>query len=560
MQEGTRIGGPTLGEGNLISGNKNQGIWLVASPGALIQGNSIGTDALGAATIPNENRGLWLAGSSNTVVGGTAPAARNLISGNGGEGIRVEDASNNTIQGNYIGTDLSGVKPLGNAGNGIFITSASQTNLIGDGQAGAGNAIAYNGGDGISIAGEPAQSNSASTMHLLSGNSIHSNGGAGIDLNDDGVTPNDSGDADSGANFSQNYPVLSSAVFSAGHIRIQGTLNTDANTPVHIEFFGNGLADPSGFGEGRHFLGTTNVTTDASGNASFDVDVPFITGSQKVTATASADLGTSEFSSAIQISDAPSQLLNIATRLRVQGGDNVLIGGFIVTGTDPKKVVIRGMGPSLAQFFNGTLADPTLELFQGNTSLGSSNDWKESQAEIEATGIPPSHDKESAIVRTLAPGSYTAVLQGNGGSTGIGVVEVYDLDQGANSKLANIASRGFVEAGDNIMIGGLIVGPGGGASTKGVVRAIGPTLSNFGIAGTLQDPTLDLVNANGGVIRTNNNWNDSQETEIAATGLQPGDFRESALIEVLAPGNYTAIVRGSGNTTGVGLVEVYNLE
>jgi len=254
------------------------------------------------------------------------------------------------------------------------------------------------------------------------------------------------------------------------------------------------------------------------------------------------------------------RLLNIATRLRVGAGENVLIGGFIITGTDPKKVIIRGIGPSLAQFFNGTLDDPTLQLFQGNTPLASNNDWRESEAEVTATGIPPSHDKESAIVRTLAPGSYTAILGGNGGSTGIGVVEVYDLDQNANSKLANIASRGFVDIGDNVMIGGLIVGPADGASAKVVVRAMGPSLESFGIAGALQDPTLDLVNSNGVVLRANNNWQDSQQAEIEATGLQPGDIRESTLIEMLAPGNYTAIVRGAGNTTGVGLVEVYNLQ
>jgi hypothetical protein len=257
---------------------------------------------------------------------------------------------------------------------------------------------------------------------------------------------------------------------------------------------------------------------------------------------------------------ADSRLLNIATRMRVQSGENVLIAGFIIAGSDSKKVIIRGIGPSLSQFFSGTLDDPTLELFQGSTSLASNNDWKESQAEIEATGIPPTNDRESAIVRTLPPGSYTAVLNGNGGSTGIGVVEVYDLDQAANSKLANIASRGFVDTDNNVMIGGLIIGPNSGSSTKVVVRAIGPTLSGFGIAEALQDPTLELVNSNGIVLRTNNNWQDSQKSEIEAVHLQPGDNRESAVVEVLAPGNYTAIVRGLGNTTGVGLVEVYNVQ
>ena len=185
----------------------------------------------------------------------------------------------------------------------------------------------------------------------------------------------------------------------------------------------------------------------------------------------------------------------------------------------------------------------------------------ESEAEIAATGIPPTHEKESAIVYTLAPGSYTAVLQGQGGLTGIGVVEVYDLDLNSDSKLANIASRGFVETGDNVMIGGVIVGPADGTAAKVVVRAIGPSLGNFGIAGVLPDPTLELVDANGVVLRANNDWKDGQQTEIEAVGLQPADTREAALIETLAPGNYTAVVRGAGNTTqGVGLVEVYNIE
>jgi hypothetical protein len=255
-----------------------------------------------------------------------------------------------------------------------------------------------------------------------------------------------------------------------------------------------------------------------------------------------------------------SQLLNISTRLRVQMGDNALIGGFIITGTEPKKVLIRGIGPSLSSFFSGALADPTLELYAGSALLGTNDNWKsDQQAAIEATGIPPADDLESAIVRTLAPGSYTAVLRGRSNTTGIGVVEAYDLDRTANSRLANISTRGFVETGDDVMIGGLIVGPSDATSTTVVVRAIGPTLGNFGIQGALQDPTLDLVNSDGVVVRSNNNWRDSQEAGIIATGLAPGDDRESALVQTVAPGNYTAIVRGAGNTTGVALVEAYHL-
>jgi hypothetical protein len=255
-----------------------------------------------------------------------------------------------------------------------------------------------------------------------------------------------------------------------------------------------------------------------------------------------------------------SRLLNIATRMRVQSGDNVLIAGFIITGTDSKKVIVRGIGPSLAQFFSGVLANPTLELFQGNTSLASNDDWKQNQTEVQNTGIPPTNNLESAIVRTLAPGSYTAILRGAGNTSGIGVVEAYDLDQTGNSKLANIATRGFVETGNNAMIAGLTGGPTGNSTFKVVVRVIGPSLSNLGIAGALQDPTLELADSNGTVIRSNNDWKTGQPAEVAATGLQPSDDRESALMETLAPGQYTAIVRGNGNTTGVAVVEAYNVQ
>jgi uncharacterized repeat protein (TIGR03803 family) len=261
------------------------------------------------------------------------------------------------------------------------------------------------------------------------------------------------------------------------------------------------------------------------------------------------------------------KLLNIATRLRVLAGDQVLIGGFIVTGTDPKNVIIRGIGPSLAQFFSGALADPTLDLYQGDTLLMSNNDWKsDQQAVIEATHIPPTNDLEAAIVRTLAPGSYTAILRGNNNTTGIGVVEVYDLSQTANSELANISSRGFVDAGDNVMIGGLIVGGGtGGGTVSVIVRAIGPSLSSSGLLGALQDPTLELHDGNGATIRSNDNWKtredgSSQQSEIEATTIPPTNDLESALVQTLSPGNYTAVVRGKDNTTGIAVVEVYNLQ
>ena len=255
---------------------------------------------------------------------------------------------------------------------------------------------------------------------------------------------------------------------------------------------------------------------------------------------------------------AEKTLGNIATRLPVLTGENVLIGGIIVVGEVPKRVIIRALGRSLgASGVSGTLEDPTLELFQGETLLVANDDWKDDQeGEIRDTGVQPSDDREAAIVRTLEPGSYTAVVRGKDDTTGVALVEAYDLDQRPDSKLANIATRGFVGSGEDVLIGGFIVGP----TTKVVVRAIGPSLGNAGIEGALQDPTLDLVNANGQVIRTNDDWKGTQRAEIESIGIQPSDDRESALIATLTAGNYTAVVRGVGGNTGVGLVEVYNLQ
>ena len=262
------------------------------------------------------------------------------------------------------------------------------------------------------------------------------------------------------------------------------------------------------------------------------------------------------------IASGPGRLLNISTRLRVLTEDNALIGGFIVIGSDPKRVIIRGIGPSLGGAgVPGALADPVLELHDQSGALITSNDnWRDTQeAEILATMIPPSNDLESAIVMTLNPAAYTAVLRGKNDSTGVGLVEVYDLNSGVNSRLANISTRGFVDLDDNVMIGGFIIGAGGGGSANVIVRGIGPSLANFGVPGTLTDPVLELHNGNGTIVGLDDNWRDVQQAEIEASGVAPGDDRESAIAATLRPGAYTAIVSGSGNTTGVALVEVYHI-
>lgn len=256
---------------------------------------------------------------------------------------------------------------------------------------------------------------------------------------------------------------------------------------------------------------------------------------------------------------SPAQLLNISTRLNVETGDNVAIGGFIITGNAAKKAMVRGMGPSLIGL-TPLLADPTLELHGPNGALIASNDnWKDTQqAEIQKSTIAPTNDLESAIIATLAPAGYTAILRGKNGTTGIGVVEMYDLDVTSDSKLANISTRGFVQPGSNVMIPGFILG-NGTASEKVIIRALGPSLT--GVANVLADPTLALHDSNGTLLMSNDNWRDdaSQAAQIIATGIPPQNDLESAIVTTLPAGPYTAIVEGKNGGTGVAVAEVYHL-
>jgi hypothetical protein len=232
-----------------------------------------------------------------------------------------------------------------------------------------------------------------------------------------------------------------------------------------------------------------------------------------------------------------------------------LIGGFIITGTQAKRVIIRGVGPSLP--LSGKMLDPMLTLHGSSGGvIGSNDNWGESEnsQEIANSGIPPSHPGEPALLMNLAPGSYTAVLSGASQTTGTAVVEVYDLDSSADSKLANISTRAAVQTGDNVLIGGLIVV--GDSAADVIVRAIGPSLP---IAGAMANPTLELRDANGGVLGFNDNWRTTQQTAIINTGVPPTHDAESAIVTALAPGSYTAIVRGANETTGVAVVEVYQL-
>lgn len=337
---------------------------------------------------------------------------------------------------------------------------------------------------------------------------------------------------------------------------------------VYQDTNGNGFYDPGeGIGGIRVNVTGTSFFAVTSPSGGYSVPVP---GNGSYTATFSGgsfpatqrnatvtNLLNAKADFVAPMSTAPTLLANISTRLRVETGDNALIGGFIVTGTQPKRVIVRAIGPSLP--FAGTLANPTLELRDGSgTLIRSNDDWRigGQEADIIATTIPPPSDLESAIVATLPANNagYTAIVRGVNDGTGIGVVEAYDLDRSVDSKLANISTRGLVSTGDNVLIGGTIVL--GQTSQKVIVRAIGPSL---GVTGKLANPTLELRDANGALVKSNDNWRSEQEVELIATGIAPTNDLESAMVTTLSANgaNYTAIVRGAGGTTGIAVVEVY---
>jgi CSLREA domain-containing protein len=280
---------------------------------------------------------------------------------------------------------------------------------------------------------------------------------------------------------------------------------------------------------------------------------------------------------AFEVQAVPGLVANVSTRLQVGTGDNVLIEGFIVQGPagSTKKIIVRAIGPSLVAFgITDALPNPTLEIHDannGNAIVATNDDWKTTQpgglitadqsAEIAASGVAPGNDLESAIIANLPPGSYTAVVRGVGNSVGTGVVDAYDLSAASPAKLVNVATRGLIQPGDQLMIAGFIVQNG---SVRAVVRAIGPSLAAFGITNALADTTLQLRDGNGAIVVENDDWKirsngTSQQAELEATGLQPTNDLEAAVVATLPPGQYTAQVRGKPETTGTGVVQVYFL-
>ena len=256
------------------------------------------------------------------------------------------------------------------------------------------------------------------------------------------------------------------------------------------------------------------------------------------------------------------QALNLSSRGLVSVGDNVLIGGFIISGTDPKTLVLRALGPSLSGFgVSGVLADPVLSVYNSSGTLIATNDnWQSDPNHfiVESNGLAPANLSESAAARSLAPGAYTVIVTGRDATPGIALVELYDISPLSNSKLGNMSTRGSVGTGDNVLINGFIVGDVESATV--VVRALGPTLATYGVSGVLSDPTLTIYDSNGSPIASNDNWQDDPNASLVQkNGLTPPNALESALVLRLPAGAYTAVVRGANGATGVGLAEVYTL-
>jgi hypothetical protein len=283
------------------------------------------------------------------------------------------------------------------------------------------------------------------------------------------------------------------------------------------------------------------------------------------TANANANDETANAATYAVMGPQSARLQNISTRAQVGSAEKVLIGGFIVTGTDAKRVIVRGRGPSLTAFgIADPLHDPIIELYNstpGAGAIATNDNWQQTQkTEIEGTGLAPESPLESAIVQTLAPGAYTVILRDKDMSAArLGIVEVFDVAPAANAQLGNLSSRGFVGTGNNVLIGGVIVGPASTGNANILVRSLGPSLGAFGVSGALPDPRLRLVNQNGTQIASNDDWHTNEAAILAkAPTLAPTRDEEPALVTALAPGQYTAIVEGK-NVTGVATVEVYSL-
>jgi hypothetical protein len=542
--------------GNTVSGVDNGitvgfDIGLTSPPlctGNTFDHNFVGTDPTGMTKIGNTSDGIFLgAGAQNNVIG-----PGNVLSGMASSGAELlhPTATNNRIYGNMIGLNAAGTDVIPNGELGILIANGASNNWIGGPYGGTypGNVIAGNTLGAISL-GTNMFPIPSSNNHI-EGNFIGTDAGETKVLGSEvsGITLQNSA---TGNIIRKNVIVgqVNHGVVLAGGASTNAMYGnwigvTDKGAVLANGGFGAYLQDAS--------YNTVQVSAANAGVGTeqnvFGSDVAGIAG-----------VYGNSVGNIIDLTQTATRLLNISTRMRVDTGDNALIAGFIITGNAPKKVLVRGLGTSL--HVTGALADPTLEL-DGNGVVITNDDWKATQAaEITATGIPPTSDLESAIIATVQPGGYTAILRGKNNTSGVGLVEVYDLDSTPAVNVVNISTRGGVETGDNVMIAGFILG-GGQTQPRVAVRALGASLAASGVTNPLQDPMLQLVNSNGALVQGNDDWqaDPNQASQLAGLSLAPSDPRESAIVATLPPGTYSAIVTGKNNTTGIALVEVYNTQ
>lgn len=551
---GTAVGGTSPAQRNVISGNLIQGM-VVSADGTRIAGNYIGTDAAGTHAILNPT-GIQIVGSHTTsLIGGTTPGAGNLISGNQ-IGLGLGPQTNNllssvangvTVQGNLVGTAGNGVDALGNI-QGIVIDGSN--NLIGGSTASAGNIVAFN--QTIGVAFRNGTGNSILSNSIYAHNTIN----ISLDVASGRSIPNDVGDGDVGPNNLQNFPSIESVAIANGSASIKGNLNSTPNTQFTIQFFSESqsLTDSK-----QTYLGSTNVTTNGSGDASFTAAFPVPAPNVRINATATS--ATTGDTSGFFLNTG--HFLNISSRARVETGEKVLIAGFMLP--IDGHIAVRALGPTLLSRVPTPLLDPVLDLYRGNTLVASNDNWGDdsnSASALRNDGLAPTYPVEAAIDTNLFAGIYTVVVRGKNNSTGTAVVEVYDLSDshsgGPSINLPNISTRAFVQTGNDVLIGGIMIGRGEGPA-RVVARAIGPSLSKAGVANPLPDPTLELRDSDGILLAANDNWKESQQTVIEANGLAPQNDAESAIVTRLGPGAYTAIVRDKSGSTGVGLVELYRV-
>jgi hypothetical protein len=544
---------------NTISGAYNAIVMGedVDNPGAItgatfknnvFERNFIGTDPTGTTKIGNDSDGIFFgAGCQQNLIG-----PGNVFSGNNSAGVELlhPTVTNNRIFGNMIGLNAAGTDLIANGELGVLIANGAANNWVGGpyGGAYAGNVISGNGHGGVAIGTGAFPGPDGSNDNHVEGNIIGPDAAEtrALGTQDSGVVVQTGskrnivrknvivGQVNHGVVFAD---AASNEVYGNWiGVTSRGARIENGSFGVYLFNSTNNIvqlpAASAGPGRERNVFGqNTNGSVGLYGNSTGNV----------------VDLTTS------------ARLLNISSRMRVETGDNALIAGFIVTGNSPKRVIIRGMGTSLP--VPQALADPTLQLITPTGSIYN-DDWRSTQEqEIIAAGIPPTSNLESAIIATLDPGSYTAVMRGDNNGTGVGLVEVYDLDSPASSVLANISTRGIVQTGDNVMVAGFILGAGQ-ADSRVVVRALGQSLGGMGVSNPLNDPILNLVNTNGAVVQYSDNWqeNSTQAVDLGTLNLAPPNALESAIVAILPPGAYTAVVADRNGSSGTALVEVYNIQ